>query len=320
MQVTFSKELGFLDQGKDVNNLIDTGFKAISYLGICGQMPWLDNYLDKNPVVRIGPPSFAPLAEYGVKLMKERLSGEDKHDPEVQTDFLDMFLDLLKNDPEVDEGKVTMWLVANLAAGSDTTAIEVLSCVYYLCRHPECSKKLQEELDAAGLRDSTPKQYKDLQHLPYLDAIVCEAIRMHPANPFPLERTCPDSGFQLPDGRFLPGGTVVGIRSSITNRDPSVYGEDPDEFKPERWLRQPDESEEAFTSRTQRMKELDLTFGYGKRICTGRHVAMLEIYKVIATLFSAFDVKMVDPEKSWKVNSRWFAYTSGVDVWLEPRC
>ncbi|KAL9051533.1 MAG: hypothetical protein Q9162_005962 [Coniocarpon cinnabarinum] len=320
-KVTFSRELGFLDQARDIDDLIDTGRRAIHYFSLISQMPFLDQLFDKNPVYPLGPPSFGAAAGWGAKQMYARMAGEDKHDPEVQADFLDLFLDMKKNDPDVDDNRIIVYLMSNVTkiAGSDTTAIELRAVLYFLCKHVECMNRLQRELDDAGMRNASPKPYRDVSRLPYLDAVIRESMRLHPAVGIALERIVPESGLRLPDGRFIPRNTVVGMNPMVINRDEGVYGTAPDEFKPERWLQQKDESNASFEERVHRMKESDLTFGYGKRMCSGRHVAIMEIYKVMATLFATFNVQLVEPTKEWKTQNSFFVRQWDMSVWLEPR-
>lgn len=80
-------------------------------------------------------------------------------------------------------------------------------------------------------------------------AVMKEAMRLHPSICFPLERVVPAGGANV-CGYDLPGKTIVGILAPIINRDKGVFGEDADTFRPERWL----EAEPA------RLKLMDRTF------------------------------------------------------------
>lgn len=205
-----------------------------------------------------------------------------------------------------------------MVAGADTTAIELRAVVYYLCRNPLAQHTLQAELDAAGLPKGS-SIWKDIKDLPYLDAVIRESLRLHPAVGLPIERVVPDSGLNLADGRFIPAGTVVGINPWVVHKDISVFGDDPDEFKPERWLHRAGESQEAFKARMTTMRNTDLTFGFGKRICTGRFVAVLETTKLVASLFSAYEMALADPGREWKVRNSWFVRQSDMDVVIRRR-
>lgn len=189
----------------------------------------------------------------------------------------------------VDDNQIVNWLMLSILAGGDTTSATMRATVYYLAKTPDASCRLADELTQASL--TIPAKWKDINALPYLDAVIRESIRMNPGLAMILERVVPDEGFTLPDGRYIPAGTKVGINPFVTNRDNGVFGEDADSFNPDRWLKGAGENVEAYESRLRRMKDTsDFTFGGGGRICMGRYLAMLEIYKFIATLYSLFDV------------------------------
>ena len=77
----------------------------------------------------------------------------------------------------------------------------------------------------------------------------------------------------------------------VVTRDVGVFGEDVETFRPERWLRGQDEGEEEFAHRYRRMAEAtDLMYGAGSRVCMGKHMAKVLMYKLFATLYTAFDV------------------------------
>jgi cytochrome P450 len=94
-----------------------------------------------------------------------------------------------------------------------------------------------DELDEAEKegRLSEYVSWKEAQQLPYLDAVIKEAGRLHPPFGLHLERIVPPEGAVI-SGKHLPGGTVVGINSWAIHRREDPFGKDADEFRPERWL------------------------------------------------------------------------------------
>lgn len=165
--------------------------------------------------------------------------------------------------------------------------------IYHLLRNPAALARLRAELDAAVL--SIPASFAEIRDLPYLDAVIKEGLRMHPPIGNILERIVPSPGLALRDGRVIAPGTIVGMNQWVVSRDKEVYGDDADVFRPERWLRGDNETIVAYEARLKMMKEGDLVFGGGNRICTGRHMAAIEMFKVTATLFSRYDVSDMDP-------------------------
>lgn len=134
-----------------------------------------------------------------------------------------------------------------------------------------------------------------------------------------LERYVPAPGLSLPDGSVIPAGTAVGVNAYVMGRNKQVWGPDADEFRPERWLQQNDESDPAYHARIQRFNAADLTFGHGARVCIGRYIANMELYKIVATLITRFEIKLVDIEREWEVVGSWFPAQTGLVCRLKKR-
>ena len=122
-------------------------------------------------------------------------------------------------------------------AGSDTTAISLRSIFYYLCKNPRCYVKLVAEIDEMDKNGdlSNPVSFAEASRMPYLQACMKEAMRIHPAVGQMLERVVPSGGAQF-GNIWLPAGTIVGINPWVVSREISVYGNDVDGYRPERWL------------------------------------------------------------------------------------
>ena len=201
---------------------------------------------------------------------------------------------------KMDTRNIVNTLSMNVVAGSDTTAIALRSVVYYTCRNPEKKRKLLEELDEADREGllSSPVSYKEsTTHLRYLDAVLKEAMRLHPSIGLLLERTVPPEGaticgVDLPGGMSRPRilapysaimhgaghgeltsslpGTIVGINPWVLNYDARNF-EKPEEFIPERWL----EGDEAKLKQQETI--LNFNFGAGARFCMGKNISMVEV-------------------------------------------
>jgi cytochrome P450 len=138
------------------------------------------------------------------------------------------------------------------------------------------------ELDRAKLSDLP--QWNETYHLPYLTAVIKEALRLHAPFALNLERVVPEGGATI-CGHFFPEGTIVGCNPAVIQKDTRVYGRryTTGEYHPERWL-EADEEEKAD------MERCFLAFGSGKRSCIGKNIGMLEIYKVVPLLLKTFNV------------------------------
>jgi len=320
--VTFSKSLGYLAAGCDFDGTLRNADKAMDYFSSVMALPPLDHWFDKNPVFRMGPPGFGGVAGMAVERLVSRYQGTDSdYHSADKPDFLDRFIEAKNANPEmVDDNQIVSWLMINLIAGADTTAITIRTAFYYGLRTPGVWSRLRAELTAAGLtKEMCPIAYKEARQIPYLEAMVREALRIFPAVGLSLERYVPAGGQKLLDGSFVPENTILAFNAYVINRNRDVWGPDADQFRPERWLRAEGESDEAFRSRLQGMNNADLSFGAGSRICLGQNIALMQMYKVVASMCLLYDVEMADPEREWRTVNSFFVRQEGVEVKIGRR-
>jgi cytochrome P450 len=246
--ITFSNRLGFMEQETDIGGVINAIEGRLVYCSIVGQAPWLHKYcLLGNPFVeRLASRLVPALAALGsssiiVSFAAKQLQRYQNKDPKTTEtqlpDMLDRFKRFKDGEEVMDYSRLLSHASGNIFAGSDTTAISLRAIFYYLCRTPSAHGKLLAEIDQADRegRLSDPVTFAEAQELKYFQAVVKEALRMHPAVGFLLERVVPRGGAEV-CGTWLAGGTIVGINPWVMARDKTVYGEDSEEFKPERWL------------------------------------------------------------------------------------
>ncbi|KAH8785751.1 cytochrome P450 [Diaporthe sp. PMI_573] len=316
-EITFSKRLGFLEEGRDVEGIMANIWNWFEYVAIVGQMPWFDSLWVKNKLVsRLRPARWSPMVQFANKREEERraLSSPEKSTGQGNDrDFLSRFLAALEKDPSIPPWALRAWTSSNIIAGSDTTAIFLRTMFHQLLTHPESLARLRAELDSAAANSalSETTTWKESQTLPYLSACFKEAGRVHPPFGLHLERVVPAGGLEV-CGTSLPVGTIVGMNAWVVHRDPNIFGPDADAWRPERWL----EGDEA---RIKRMDAALMTFGAGHRVCLGKHISYLEIYKLVPTLLQAYDIELVDGGKAWTVQNRWFVPQSGLNVRLRKR-
>ena len=332
-ELAFSKRLGFLESGTDVDNIMQSIEKNFDYFSVIGQMPVLDLWLGKNPIyVRFFKRAVSsPILQFAQGLLRERIGPDkakevedtrgtpvvaDKHDDLHQRpDFLSRFLTLSAENPEpMTDKQILANLFANINAGSDTIASTLRAIFYYLLKNPDTLATLYAELDAALSSGHLTLPYitwNESQSFPYLGAVIKEGLRMHPALSLPLERIVPPSGLQI-HNTFIPPGTVVGINPYVLQRDPRIFGTDAESWNPSRWL-----SEEE--KHTKKMEHSLLTFGAGKRGCLGRNIATLELHKIVPSLLMRYRIELAYPEREWTVHNCWLLKQEGLLVRLGYR-
>lgn len=178
--------------------------------------------------------------------------------------------------------------LTQLIAGSDTTSNTSTAIIYHVCQHPDVLRKLQAEIDE-HLKDTGGEDVPlagDVATLPYLNAVINESLRIHSTSALGLPRIIPAGGTTI-QGKFFPEGTVLSVPTYTIHRNKEVWGQDADDFRPERWLQNDSHSdfEKAFNP-----------FSFGPRQCVGRNLGMLELQLLIATLFKHFNFELVEPD------------------------
>ncbi|TRM63528.1 cytochrome P450 [Schizophyllum amplum] len=174
-----------------------------------------------------------------------------------------------------------------LIAGSDTTSNSTCAIIYYLARNPASQMRLQRELDDALGADSTEKvtYAEQVKRLPYLDAVINEALRLHSTSALGLPRLVPEGGMTVM-GQHFPAGTVLSVPSYTVHRDEATWGEDANDFRPERWLeRDPVAMQRAFNP-----------FSLGPRACVGKNLASLELLVIISSILRRFHFVLENPD------------------------
>ena len=135
---------------------------------------------------------------------------------------------------------------------------------YFLMKNPAIYRQVQNELDQAEAAGelSNPVKYAEAIKLPLLCASIKEAMRLHPSVGLTMPRLAPVGGLHVA-GSYIPEGYRVGMNAAVVQRDAGVFGNDPDAFRPSRWLE----------GDSKNMDKYMLHFGAGTRTCIGKNVS-----------------------------------------------
>ena len=153
------------------------------------------------------------------------------------------------------------------AAGEETTATTLSWWALAMTAFPEVQRRAQAELDTVVGRDRLPT-FSDAPRLPYVSAVIKEVLRWRPALPLGVPHaTIEDDWYE---GMFIPKGTICIPNAWHCNHDRAIFGDDADEFRPERHL---DERGELLTGPAETNQAGHVTFGFGRRICVGKELA-----------------------------------------------
>lgn len=215
------------------------------------------------------------------------LKGSDDMIPDGHTTLLEVYSDM----------------VDQLAAGHETSALALTYLYYELSRRPEMQDRLHKELNSLKPRLSWPGSEefvlpaaKDIDALPFLQAIIQETLRLHapipgiqpritPTQPGGVSLGPPGTGYHFTG---LPGGVRVSAMAYTLHKISEVFP-NPEDFIPQRWL--PENTSEA---QLLEMNRHHWAFGSGGRMCIGRHLAIQEIKLIVAALYTNYKTHIVD--------------------------
>ncbi|KAH6632420.1 cytochrome P450 [Chaetomium tenue] len=317
-EVAFSRGFGFLEEGRDVDGAIKTIDNSQVYNGIVGQVPELDYLLRRNPLWRFVPwlsTKNALITRMALEEMARRQPFDKDRGGLLRTgdgrqDLMASLIQGHLKDPErFGEGDVFAVAHGAIFAGSDSTASTMQSFFWHVlddqCVYNSVLREIEQAVATGVLPAEGNVTWNQAQSLPYLQACLKEAMRVRPAVGLNITRVVPPEGAEL-DGHFFPGGTTIACNGWVLHRDKEVFGQDADDYKPERWL----EDEE----RAKRMERYMFQFGGGSHLCIGRNLALLEINKVVPRLLRDYRFELAHPGRPLKANASFFVVQSGLEV------
>ncbi|KAJ7190544.1 cytochrome P450 [Mycena pura] len=182
------------------------------------------------------------------------------------------------NEQVVQNTAATMW-----TAATDTTVSALVTFVLAILSNPEAQKKAQAEIDAMVGTDRLP-DFDDEPNLPYVAALMKESMRWMNVAPIAIPHYL--SVEDEYKGYRLPANSIVVPNVWAILHDETIYP-DPYSVKPERYL--------LDGKLNPNIPDPDSVFGYGRRLCPGRHLANSSVWITIASVLAAFDIsKPVD--------------------------
>lgn len=209
-----------------------------------------------------------------------------------------------------------------LLAGADTTGTAFQGLMCMVMSDPAIYAKLMDEIDGAtraGHLSAMPQYEEVLKCCPYYVACLKETMRLWPSAPNIFPRVVGKGGMSLYD-KHAPEGTEISCNPFVVGRDTNLYGVDAAKFRPERWTEDLDRAKEY--------EKYNMVFGYGSRICLGRDIALMELYKAplqvrdycptavylltVGKFFRVFKPEVVKPNDTGKFNVK-----GGVGYWTD---
>lgn len=293
--LAFGAPFGMLSKGADITEIQLKPDGPISYApavevlnrrgevsGTLGCLPALKPYAKwlPDPFFYQGLEAVQNLAGMATARVSARL------DNPQETGRVDLLARLMEGKDEKGEklgrSELTAEALTQLIAGSDTTSNTSCALLYWVLKTPGVVQKLQAELDEAMPTGSSPvPSFSQVRDLKYLQAVISETMRIHSTSSLGLPRVVPPGpGVELL-GHHFPAGSVLSVPAYTIHHSKEIWGEDADEFRPERW-----------ETINERQKNAFIPFSYGPRSCVGRNVAEMELALIVGTVFRRYEFEL----------------------------
>lgn len=239
-----------------------------------------------TPLNRAYQAGIRTIDEVVYSIIAERRASGVSHD-----DLLDMLLEARDEDTgeAMSDLELRNEVLTMFVAGHDTTSNALTWIWYVLATYPEIRARLQAEIDQA-LQGRVPT-LADLPRMPYLQQVINETLRLHPAVPqVGPRRVLADTTLR---GYDIPAGSRFLVSIYNIHRHPDFWP-DANVFNPDRWTMEPSE-------KTHRLAFMP--FGAGPRLCIGNSLAMMEMQLLISLVTQHYELRLatsrpVEPEVS----------------------
>ncbi|KAL6131935.1 hypothetical protein ACLB2K_070308 [Fragaria x ananassa] len=181
-------------------------------------------------------------------------------------------------------------------AGQDTTALSLSWFIYMMCKHLHIQEKIAKEVrEVTNLKedlrvDELAASLTDeaLNKMQYLHATLTETLRLYPIVPMNMRMCFSDDTW--PDGFSVKKGDMVVYQPYAMGRMKSLWGDDAEEFRPERWLDENGLFQDACPYKF-------IAFSAGPRICLGKEHAYTQMKIFSAVLLGSYIFKLADEGK-----------------------
>uniref|UniRef100_A0A914Z8S3 Cytochrome P450 n=1 Tax=Panagrolaimus superbus TaxID=310955 RepID=A0A914Z8S3_9BILA len=283
----------------------------------------------KKVMFAIGKFKHIPIKEcvnqlYGTvaKRKAERsLTNSNEEEGKASVDFIDLILDVednsvtdgifqktnMKVSKKLTDEEVVGQCFIFIIAGFDTTANTLGNTAWFLAKNPKIQQKLCEEIDdICGNRDEI--SYEELGSMRYADVVMKEVLRHYPVAAFAASREC-QQPTTIGPGIEIEKDVCVALDLFTLHFDKNIWGEDSDEFKPERFFD---------LSALQQMSYYP--FGGGARLCVGMRLAYLEEKLILIKILQNYYIRECsETEEKLKQTGNVILVPEKVTVVLEKR-
>ncbi|KAH7174986.1 cytochrome P450, partial [Fusarium flagelliforme] len=282
--LAFSESRGYLEAGVDIDSVFPSASGRFGYWRTWALAPQLESLLMKNWFMQKAQGTSTPIAQLAMERIRDR-TAEEKN--ATGRDLLARYLAASQAAPNVIGPKdVVALTITTIHAGSESTAVIASMALSMVLgsKNSKFFRKLEKEILDAELPvgENGAITFKDVEHLPYLDAVVKETLRWS-INPNMNSRTVNTPGGATICNTLIPEGTDVMVSSHDIKNCTWMFGSDASEYNPERWI-------DVDEQKRRDMERSAMGFSWGRRVCMGQHLARVLMKKMIAIFITAFEV------------------------------
>jgi cytochrome P450 len=228
-RITLGRKYNEEEGGIDIKNLVMTSSEFFGkfffgdFIPSLAWIDWISGIDDKMKDINNKLDCFLD------SMVQEHVDADHKE----PSDFIDMLLLIQKDKTKrfkFDRSDLILILKDMFFSGTATTASQLEWTMTELMRHPECMKKLQDEINSFSTHNLNVTE-KEVEKMNYLHCVIKEGLRLHPSGP--LLFRLPSEDVQL-KGYDISAGTHVIINAWALQRNPAIWGLDANEYRPER--------------------------------------------------------------------------------------
>ncbi|PKY09111.1 cytochrome P450 [Aspergillus campestris IBT 28561] len=261
----------------DYNRVFGAEFeRSLEKAHLFAHLPWIAAAFDSLPFwlqSRVVPKLKTQVSVHEKWVLKlKEVEGEPTTKDSKYRTIFHLLLNGKLPQPEKEQLRLIHEIHTLRIAGEHSTAMAMSSVMFYLLQNPTMYRKLQAELTAMIPDPECTPTVAQLEQIPYLRAVVKEALRLHPGVLYRMQRVARDP-MVYTDKRngatwTIPAETRVSMTPLLVHMDPVVFLS-PRSFVPERWIENPG------------LERYLLSFSKGSRMCIGINVAHHEMYTIL---------------------------------------
>ncbi|KAL4881774.1 cytochrome P450 [Aspergillus karnatakaensis] len=175
-----------------------------------------------------------------------------------------------------------------LSGGTEPAANALTVAAFHIIRNKDILSNMRTEIEDSGIEDLNTASLAELEQLPYLTAVINEAVRLSHGLTIRTPRIAPNETLKYED-YIIPAKAHplprISMSSYFVHMDPAIFP-NPTSFNPNRW--------EETRKRGDNISQFITSFGKGSRQCIGINLAYADLYFTLASFATSFDYELHD--------------------------